>query len=135
MAAATTIFETLDIGDHVVAPQQMYWSIRRWLQDLATRGRIELDLVPNGDQAALERALRPGRTRIVWVETPANPTCAITDIAATAADPVAPEDCPAGTGGSGGDGGSGAGAKEAPVATVVPVLTGDAEALAAHPAY
>jgi cystathionine gamma-synthase len=84
MAAATTIFETLDIGDHVVAPQQMYWSIRRWLQDLATRGRIELDLVPNGDQAALERALRPGRTRIVWVETPANPTCAITDIAATA---------------------------------------------------
>lgn len=84
MAAATTIFETLAVGDHVIAPEQMYWSIRRWLQDLATRRRIELDLVSNGDQAALERALRPGRTQIVWVETPANPTCAITDIAATA---------------------------------------------------
>ena len=84
MAAATTVFETLDTGDHVVAPEQMYWTIQRWLEELAGRGRIVLDLVPNGDQAALEAALRPGRTKIVWVETPANPTCAITDIAATA---------------------------------------------------
>ena len=84
MAAATTVFETLDTGDHVVAPEQMYWTIQRWLEELAGRGRIVLDLVPNGNQAALEAALRPGRTKIVWVETPANPTCAITDIAATA---------------------------------------------------
>ncbi len=84
MAAATTVFETLAVGDHVIAPEQRYWSIRRWLQNLAGRGRIELDLVPNGDLTALERALRPGHTQIVWVETPANPTCAITDIAATA---------------------------------------------------
>ena len=84
MAAATTVFETLDTGDHVVAPMQMYWTIQRWLEALAGRGRIVLDLVPNGDQAALEAALRPGQTKIVWVETPANPTCAITDIAATA---------------------------------------------------
>ena len=84
MAAATTVFETLETGDHVIAPEQMYWTIQRWLEELAGRGRIVLDLVPNGDQAALEAALRPGRTRIVWVETPANPSCAITDIAATA---------------------------------------------------
>ncbi len=84
MAAATTIFETLDTGDHVVAPEQMYWTMQRWLEQLAARGRIALDLIPNGDQAALEAALRPGHTKIVWVETPANPTCAITDIAATA---------------------------------------------------
>ena len=84
MAAATTVFETLDTGDHVVAPAQMYWTIQRWLEELAGRGRIVLDLVPNGDQTALQAALRPGRTKIVWVETPANPTCAITDIAATA---------------------------------------------------
>ena len=80
MAAATTVFETLDPGDHVVAPEQMYWTIQRWLEELAGRGRIALDLVPNGDLAALEAALRPGRTKIVWVETPANPSTAITDI-------------------------------------------------------
>ena len=84
MAAGTTVLETLSPGDHVIAPQLMYWTIRLWLQDLATRGRIELDLVPNGDLNALRSALRPGRTKIVWLETPANPTCDITDIAATA---------------------------------------------------
>ena len=83
MAAATTVFETLAVGDHVVAPEQMYWTIRRWLQDLRDRGRIALDLVPNGDLDALRSALRPDRTRIVWIETPANPTGAITDIAAS----------------------------------------------------
>ncbi len=84
MAAATTVFETLDAGDHVVAPEQMYWTIQRWLEELAGRGRIALDLVPNGDLGALEAALRPGRTKIVWVETPANPGTAITDIEASA---------------------------------------------------
>ena len=84
MAAATTLFETLETGAHVIAPQQMYWTIRLWLTDLASRGRIELDFVPNGDPDALRAALRPGSTRLVWVETPSNPLCAITDIASSA---------------------------------------------------
>ena len=84
MAAAATVFETLAPGDHVVAPAEMYWTVRRWMQTRAASGRFALDLVPNGDLDALRRALRPGATRIVWVETPSNPTCAITDIAATA---------------------------------------------------
>ena len=85
MAAATTVFETLDIGDHVVAPREMYWMLRRWLQDLDRRGRIALDLVPNGDPDSLEAVLRPGATRIVWVETPANPSGTVTDLPAAAA--------------------------------------------------
>ena len=85
MAAATTVFDTLDVGDHVAAPEQMYWMLRRWLQDQAARERITLDLVPNGDMAALRAALRPGATKIVWAETPANPGGAVTDLAAAAA--------------------------------------------------
>ena len=84
MAAATTLFETLESGAHVIAPQQMYWTIRLWLMDLAARGRIALDFVPNGDPDALRAALRPDTTRLVWVETPSNPLCAITDIAVSA---------------------------------------------------
>jgi len=84
MAAATTVFETLALGDHVVAPEQMYWTIRVWLQDLEAQGRIRLDFVPNGDLDALRSVLQSGKTKIVWIETPANPTGAITDIAATA---------------------------------------------------
>jgi cystathionine gamma-synthase len=84
MAAATTIFEVLEPGSHVIAPRSMYWTIRLWMQALASRGRIELDLVVNDDLDALHAALQPGKTQIVWVETPSNPLCAITDIAATA---------------------------------------------------
>ena len=85
MAAATTVFETLEVGDHVIAPEQMYWTTRTWLQEMADSRRISLDLVPNGNLGKLERVVRPGITKIVWVETPANPSGAITDIAATAA--------------------------------------------------
>ena len=84
MAAATTVFDVLEPGAHVVAPRSMYFTIRSWLLDQGTRRGLEVDLVPAGDLAALERALRPGRTRIVWSETPANPTCEITDLAAAA---------------------------------------------------
>jgi len=84
MAATTTVFETLDHGDHVIAPEDMYWTTQRWLEELARRGRISLELVPNGNMEALEGLLRPGRTKIVWVETPANPTCSVTSISETA---------------------------------------------------
>ena len=63
MAAATTVFETLAIGDHVVAPTQMYWTIRLWLQHLAARGRISLDLVPNGNLDHSSVAAAFGRAR------------------------------------------------------------------------
>lgn len=84
MAAATTVFETLDPGAHVVVPQQMYWTVRRWLDHLAARGRLALDAVPNGDLDALRDALRPGRTALVWLESPSNPMNAVTDLAAAA---------------------------------------------------
>ena len=85
MAAAATVFETLDPGAHVVAPDAMYWTLRLWMQHLAERGRIELELVPTGDLDALGTALRPGATALVWLETPSNPTCAITDLEAASA--------------------------------------------------
>jgi cystathionine gamma-synthase len=83
MAAATTLFEALDPGTHVVAPEQMYWTIRLWLEQLAEKGRIALDFVPNGDLDALRAAITPGRTKLVWLETPSNPLCQISDIAAS----------------------------------------------------
>ena len=84
MAAAASVLDVLEPGDHVVAPEAMYFTIRGWLRDLAARGRIELDFVPNGDVDRLRAALRPGATKVVWLESPSNPTCAITDLAAAA---------------------------------------------------
>ena len=84
MAAATSVFCALAPGDHVVAPTVMYWALRKWISEFALTWGITVTYVDTGDLAALERAVDPHRTRIVWVETPAHPTWAVTDIAAAA---------------------------------------------------
>jgi cystathionine gamma-synthase len=81
MAAATVLFQVLAPGDHVVAPQVMYWGLRRWLTTFGRERGLLVDLVDASDPAAIAAALRPGQTKLVWIETPANPTWAITDIA------------------------------------------------------
>ncbi len=84
MAAATAVFLALKPGDHVVAPQVMYWALRNWLKSSAAERGVVVDFVDAGATAALAAAVQPGRTKLVWIESPANPTWAITDIAAAA---------------------------------------------------
>ncbi len=84
MAAATACFLALRHGDHVLAPQVMYWSLRNWLRGFAADWGLVVDFVDMTDVAAVQRAIQPGRTRLVWVETPANPLWSVTDIAAVA---------------------------------------------------
>jgi len=84
MAAATAVFQGLRPGDHVLAPKVMYWSLRNWLTGFATSWGLDVELIDMTDVAAVGAALRPGSTKLVWVETPANPLWTITDIAATA---------------------------------------------------
>jgi cystathionine gamma-synthase len=85
MAAATTAVLALAPGAHVVAPKVMYWGLRNWLMREAPRFGIHVDLADMGDPDAVRRAVRPGKTALVWIETPANPLWTITDIAAAAA--------------------------------------------------
>lgn len=81
MAAAVAVFETLPVGAHVVAPQVMYWGLRKWLMDRTALGRFNVDFVDVADAAELARAVRAGETKLVWVETPANPLWNVVDIA------------------------------------------------------
>jgi cystathionine gamma-synthase len=84
MAAATTVFRALPVGAHVVAPLVMYHSLRRWIAGYAAEGHIGADFVDTTSLDALREAVVPGRTRLVWIETPANPLWSITDIAGAA---------------------------------------------------
>jgi cystathionine gamma-synthase len=81
MAAATAVFMALSPGDHVVAPKQMYWALRSWLQTEATRWGLNVDLVDMTDLNEVKRVVQLDRTKLIWIETPANPTWDITDIA------------------------------------------------------
>jgi cystathionine gamma-synthase len=84
MAAATACFLALKPGDHVLAPKVMYWSLRDWLTRHARAWGLDVELVDMTDLEALARTMRPGETKLVWIETPANPLWGITDIAAVA---------------------------------------------------
>jgi cystathionine gamma-synthase len=80
MSAALAVFQALEPGDHVIAPKVMYWSLRNWLLTKGAKWGIETSFVENGNEAALKAAVRPGKTRLLWLETPANPTWIQDDI-------------------------------------------------------
>ncbi|HEY5047948.1 MAG TPA: PLP-dependent aspartate aminotransferase family protein [Rhizomicrobium sp.] len=84
MAAATAVFQALSPGDHVVAPKVMYWSLRGWILGFAAQWGLAVDIVDMTDLDRLKHAMRPGRTKLVWAETPGNPMWDIVDIAAAA---------------------------------------------------
>lgn len=85
MAAATAAFLALERPAHIVAPSVMYWGLKKWLaEDAATLG-IRTTFVDATSPAAVRAAIEPGATRMVWIETPANPMWGITDIRAAAA--------------------------------------------------
>jgi cystathionine gamma-synthase len=84
MAAAAVVFQSLGHDAHVVAPQVMYWGLRSWLKNFAEAWGIEVTFVDAPSLDALRRAVRLGRTRLLWIETPANPLWSVTDIAGAA---------------------------------------------------
>ncbi len=84
LAAAAALFHTLAPGDHVVAPVIMYHGLRDWLIQFCENWKVDIDTFDATVDGALASAIKPGRTRIVWIETPANPTWDVTDIAAAA---------------------------------------------------
>ena len=83
MAAATAVFQALAPGDHVLAPKVMYWSLRNWLMNFATRWGLRVQFIEMNDPDDVRSAVQSDKTRLVWIESPANPLWTITDIAVT----------------------------------------------------
>ena len=82
MAAATAVFQSLLPGDHVLVSRVLYWGVRKWLAEFALTWGLDVEFVDTTDLDALGSAIRPGRTRLLWVETPANPMWELTDLVA-----------------------------------------------------
>jgi cystathionine gamma-synthase len=82
MAAATAVFQSLLPGDHVLVSRVLYWGVRKWLAEFALTWGLDVEFVDTTDLGVVASAIRPGRTRLLWVETPANPLWEVTDLAA-----------------------------------------------------
>jgi cystathionine gamma-synthase len=72
-------------GDHVVIPADAYGGSYRLIAGVLGGWGVEHTAVALSDLAAVRAAIRPGRTRVLWCETPTNPLLGIADIAALAA--------------------------------------------------
>ncbi len=72
-------------GDHLVIPDDAYGGTFRLIDKVTVPWGLEHSPAPVSDIDAVRAAIRPGRTRLVWVETPTNPKLSIGDIEALAA--------------------------------------------------
>jgi len=68
-------------GDHVVIPDDLYGGTYRLVDKILARFGVAYDMVDQTDVDAVRAALRP-ETKLVWVETPTNPTLKVVDICA-----------------------------------------------------
>jgi cystathionine gamma-synthase len=86
LAAEDTLLRTVcRPGDHVVIPDDAYGGTYRLFARVAQRWGLDWTAARVSDPAAVRAAVQPGRTKIVWVETPTNPLLGIADLAALAA--------------------------------------------------
>ncbi len=79
-AAATAVFQALLPGDHVLVSRVLYWGVRQWLAHFGVTWGLDVEFIDTADLETLRRAIRPGRTRLVWLETPSNPLWEVTDL-------------------------------------------------------
>jgi cystathionine gamma-lyase len=85
MAATATVLELLDSGSHVIAMDDLYGGTYRLFERVRRRtAALSFSYVDLNDASGLAAALTPS-TRMIWVETPTNPTLKLVDIAAVAA--------------------------------------------------
>jgi cystathionine gamma-synthase len=85
LAAEDTLLRSLlTPGDHVVIPDDAYGGTFRLVDKVLTPWGVQHSPAPVHDVVAVAEAIRPGRTKMVWVETPTNPLLNVGDIAGIA---------------------------------------------------
>jgi methionine-gamma-lyase len=81
-AINATLISITKKGDHVVATDCLYGGTLKLFWDILSKFGVEVTLVDSSDVANIEAAIREN-TRLIYIETPANPTLKLTDIRAT----------------------------------------------------
>ena len=82
-AVTNAIMSQVRAGDHIVAARALFGGCRYVVEDLMPRFGVPSTLVDGRDPENFERAMRP-TTKLIFIETPTNPTIELVDIAAVA---------------------------------------------------
>ncbi len=81
MAAITAVFALLSQGDHAIVSSVVYGGTPRLCNMILARYGLKFSYVDTGDVDAVKAAITP-KTKLIFIETPANPTLKLTDIRA-----------------------------------------------------
>lgn len=84
LAVAAALVQGLEPGDHVVAPEDVYFGLRKVIGTVFGKWGLETTYTDMTELEAVRAALKPN-TRLLWVETPSNPLMQITDLGGIAA--------------------------------------------------
>src|SRR5271170_4787878 len=83
MAAIDAVFRLLRPGDHMILSQAVYGGVFRLTTQLLTQFGLEFSYVDTSNLEQVKQAIKPN-TKMIYVETPTNPTMIVTDLAAVA---------------------------------------------------
>jgi cystathionine gamma-lyase len=85
LAAISTALEMLDAGDSIVCMDDVYGGTNRLLNKVRKRSQgLKVEFVDMTDIAKLEAAVKAHKPKMIWVETPTNPTLKLVDLVAVA---------------------------------------------------
>jgi cystathionine gamma-lyase len=79
-ATTASIVSLLSAGDHVVAMDDLYGGTIRYMMRVATKFNITFTFTDLTNPENLRNAIQPGKTKMLWLETPTNPLLRIADI-------------------------------------------------------
>ena len=85
LGATATLLHTLSAGDHVVAGDDLYGGTYRLFERVFRQTGLDFAYADPRDPERIRAAIVPGKTKLVWVETPTNPLLKECDLAAVAA--------------------------------------------------
>ncbi|RAH46971.1 cystathionine gamma-lyase CYS3 [Aspergillus brunneoviolaceus CBS 621.78] len=83
-ATTAVILQSLAAGSHIVSVSDVYGGTHRYFTKVASAHGVEVTFTPSIEEN-VEKLIRPNETKLVWIETPSNPTLGLVDIEKVAA--------------------------------------------------
>src|SRR5579859_513862 len=82
-ATTATVLQSLAAGSHVVSVSDVYGGTHRYFTKVAAAHGVQVTFSPS-IEVDIRELIRPNETRLIWIESPSNPTLSMVDIRAVA---------------------------------------------------
>lgn len=83
LAVVTAAVQGMEPADHLIFPDDVYYGLRRVVNEVFAKWKLDVSFVDMSNLAALRAAVKPS-TRLIWTETPSNPMLKVIDLSAIA---------------------------------------------------